>query len=227
MGYYIHSFLPGDVQAILDGPRITYISKEAYLRSGFQPGEYITLQEGGEGPYLDLKTLKRQSIIYHTLLKEDKKRAALIIKREWIVESFYLPNFPDIDEDYGLMVFKIFTHSLHGETTKKGVKGLHIYDNRFMEITKVIRYDYNTNIFEANVIGINKVSGLRKAKEHPSTFFPTKWPLNRLIRELYTAYYKRIQMNEGVYCGRTATGILVEFIFNAEGNLKTVYPIFE
>lgn len=228
MGYYIHKFLECNIQEILDGPRIIYMDNEVHTRSGLPEGFQFNFGKDVEGPFPNLKDLKSNSKIYKDLILSDIKRSNLIIQSKFIDAIYYIPYILEgIDKAFHNMVYKIITHSLIGEVNKREVKGIHLYDTRFVKITKMLRFDYNTYSFEAEIIGVNAITGVETKKAMPSTFFPSTWSLNLLIAKLYSAFQGMKKIKDNVFQGRTEEGILVEFIFSKEGNLKTVYPIIE
>ncbi|HKK87651.1 MAG TPA: EndoU domain-containing protein [Saprospiraceae bacterium] len=216
--FYIHKYLPSDPKDMIDGPRIAEV-----------PNPYLELPpDKGEGPYQSLSQLKKKSIIYKELKRKDPKRAESIAKKRFIVRAHEVIFFPtELDKTFRMMIYRILTHSTNGKVNSKGVRGIHFYDPEKVNITKMLRFDKKTGVFEAEIEVLNLNTGEYIKKENKSSFFPQTWSKQRLIIECYQAYRSMAQINDQVYRGTTCSGIVLEFLYSNRGKFASVYPVLE
>jgi hypothetical protein len=216
--YYILTHLPSEHQDMLDGQRIVELDTNK-----------ISLQEKvGEGPYESLLQLKKESKIYRQLLLVNPKRAQKIACDQFLIQVKNIIFWPDgVDDSFQKMIYRIMQHSANGTINRKGVSGVHLYNKNKIKILRIINEDKATGIFEAEIEVFNENTGMYVKKVGSSSFFPKDWGLQQLIFECYEAYKNRKEVESQIYHGRTASGILLEFIYKQEDKFATVYPILE
>lgn len=216
--YYIHKHLPSEHQDMLDGPRIVEL----------KTNEIILHETDGEGPFESILHLKKGSNIYRQLLSQDQKRAEKIVKEEFIVCVKEIIFWPDgVNEEFYQMIYRILQHSKNGKVNRSGVSGIHLYNKDKIKITKIIKSNHETGIFEAEIEVLNDRTGKYVKKEGSSSFFPVDWGLQRLILECFEAFNNKIEIDKFTYHGITTNGIKLEFVYDGKKVFKSVYPILD
>ncbi len=216
--YYILKHLPSEHQDMLDGARVLELSHN-FLRHP---------KEVGEGPYEDLKSLKKNSEIYRNLLKTNPKRAEKIFKDPFLLRGGNVILGPiDMDDRFHQMIYRIMQHSSNGRVTKNNVSGIHLYDKEKIRIERLIKKDEKTGVFVADISVKRSSTGEYVRKDSQTTFFPIDWNLQRLVFECHHAYKNMKEIKSSIYHGYTESGILLEFVFGSENRFLSVYPILE
>lgn len=202
---------------------------------GLEPGERIitmdtnlpiTLNnEDFEGPFYDLKGLIENSKIYKTLKNKNPRRAHKIIQPECIgtPESFIRsPRGREYEVDF----VKGFVHSILGNFNENDVTGIHLYDQKKVNIIEVIETN-DKGVWRAKIEAYDSKEKKWKPKEKLTDFFPKEWDKTVLLDELYFAD-KNKSLKAGSqkkYEAVTKSGINVVFIIELNGKVKTIYPI--
>jgi len=180
--------------------------------------------EDGEGPYLSLRSLKRNSSIFKALLQKNSKRAKQILEDKNIitVENYIYINGRD---SFSPKIIELFEHSTRGNVSKDKISGIHFFRNKQMRIVEIIKPENTLGIWKA------KIEVFRNDKnewfEKTSTFFPLSWDLRKLLYECDYCYKTMIkdQSRVSVHKSVTTCGVPVEIIINNE-KIKSIYPLY-
>jgi len=219
MKYYIIKNLPAHPQDMLDGPRVVECKNEIELQFDL---------EVGEGPYKSLKDLRKKSLIFKSLIENNPKRAEKICHINFLIKPKSRIIFPKgMDEDYEKIIYRIMVHSKLGKVERKGVKGIHLYNEAKVRIREVVNEENMYGIFSAKIDVYNKNNNRWITKDAMTTFFPIGWDLQTLILSCYLAFRNKVKITNTEYIGITSHGFKVKFIYSEEGDFKTIYPIYE
>ena len=219
--YYIYKHLPSETHDMLDGARVV-----CFENLDFELGHEKAV---GEGPFVSIKELKANSLIYKQLLTDDKKRAEKILFDKFIVKATPRPIiFPTgLNPEYEKIIYRIMQHSSNGTITRKNVQGVHLFNPQKNRITNLISPQNSQGVFIAEIEVLSNRTNKWVRKESETTFFPTNWNKQRLIIECYYAFINREKQTETEFIGKTKSGIKVLFLYSKEGEFKTIYPIYE
>jgi hypothetical protein len=192
------------------------------------PNNAILEFEHGEGPYESIKQLKKHSELYRALLLTDPKRAIKIFEDRFVerVERSIM-YAPKGNKDFEKQIYKILLHTYKGIVSKKDVSGVHYYNADYVKVIERLGFDGQSGVQIAMIEVRKSKSNKWVTKRQPTTFFPLNWSMTRVIAECEHAFLNRVKTSETKYKGITKSGVLVTFIFDYAGNLKTVYPICE
>jgi hypothetical protein len=117
-------------------------------------------------------------------------------------------------------------HLFDGNVNKKNKVGgfHHAGENSAGKVTRVIRENEKTGVYEAEVevFGHRKNSNLGR-----STMFPRNWSRENVVTAVNEAYgvKKPVPGKGNLYRGTSSTGIQIEMRIDSSGKIETAYPV--
>ncbi len=174
-----------------------------------------------EGPFETLENLKKNSTIYSKI--ENHKTRQSILKPLNIKEIKKITLVP-FEHSYELNFIKMFLHVWVGKISSKDVSGIHFYTAENTKILKILEINPTTKVYSALISSLNKEKDSWIEKSHPTNFFPDDWSVQKLFKELDTAYNNKTEITDSMFIGRTSENIQVKFIIK-NGNALTMYPL--
>ena len=174
-----------------------------------------------EGPFETLENLKRNSTIYSRI--ENHKTRQSILKPLNIKEIKKI-TFVPFEHSYELNFIKMFLHVWVGKISSKDVSGIHFYTAENTKILKILEINPTTKVYSVLIGSLNKEKNIWIEKSHPTNFFPDDWSVQKLFKELDTAYNNKTEISDSIFIGRTSENIQVKFIIK-NGNALTMYPL--
>lgn len=188
--------------------------------------QVIIDSEDLEGPFYDLKGLRKNSKVYKELQKKNPRRAHKIMLPENIKtpEGFILSPK---GQTYEIEFARGFVHSVFGNFDDNDVKGIHFFDETKIRIIEVLEVNHK-GVWKAKIEAFDSRTKKWKIKEKPTSFFPKEWDRSILLYELDFAYKNKTLKigTNNIYESITKSGIDVVFIIENE-KLKTIYPILQ
>jgi len=200
-----------------DRPKIRKVKREASK-------EFLNIKELElEGPFYSIPDLKSNSKIYSSITNDKTKQS--ILKPENILEFEKLILFP-FEHSYEPDFIKLFLHVWVGKINKNDVSGVHFYNSDRIQIEEVIEFNHETEVYSAMIkyFDIEKKEWINKSK--PTNFFPDKWTLQKLFKELDVAYRNKVHFKSAIYYGYTTEKIKVKIIIK-ENKALTMFPLIE
>lgn len=173
----------------------------------------------GEGPFYDIPSLKKNSILFKNTPSIRKEK---ILKEKNIVsvaDKIMVPK----NESYTFDYIKFFLHITKGDLSKGTYNGYHLFNENRCRVVEVIN-EYPNGVWEAMIEILDVSSNTWYGKKRSSTFFPKGWTLQKLFEEIQYCIKNKIHIADGQYESYTRCGIKVE-MFYKNGNIKTLYPI--
>ncbi|CAZ97343.1 Conserved hypothetical protein [Zobellia galactanivorans] len=182
------------------------------------------VEDGDEGPFKDLPSLRKESKIFRKLLTTNPKRAQQICQEKHIN---VMKDFVLTDENVSVSpdFVELIEHCTKGKIRNGRITGIHFYDRELVKIRKVLKKN-KKGVFEAKIEYYDSEMDRWTKKEKPSTFFPPTWTLNKLFHEcLFAVNNKKKKFGAlNVYKSKMESGINVEIIIK-DGLLKSIYPL--
>ena len=200
-----------------DIPVITKIRKENFLVA-------LTDKNQAEGPFDSIVELKKKSFIFSNV-KLQKHRQRILksgnIKetKNWIATE----KGTTCDTAF----FGSLYHTLVGKITKQKVSGVHFFNPDEIRIIEKISMNNTTGVYSARIEKLNMNTGEWIEKDEITNFFPDSWSINQLFHECLYAYKNKIQVSNNIYKSQTKSGIIIKFVFDEHGKLRTFYPEIE
>ncbi|MBJ2173777.1 EndoU domain-containing protein [Aureibaculum sp. A20] len=181
----------------------------------------------GNGPFKDLKELKRKSTIYRNLILRNPKRAEQICveKNMRVIKAVVLAK-------KGLRVnldfIEIIEHCTKGRVNRGKVSGIHFYDPKTVKILNIIDQNPSNGIWEAQIEYFDSRTKKWIKKDTSTTFFPNDWSYHQLFHECLFAVNNKIKKknSKNIYTSKTESGIEVEIIC-LNGAMKSIYPVLK
>tara|TARA_R110002167_G_scaffold366420_1_gene596486 strand:+ start:2703 stop:3377 length:675 start_codon:yes stop_codon:yes gene_type:complete len=213
--YILNAVYTTNKQALKTGVRIQKIPTT--LKIKFKVSE-------GEGPFLDLPSLKRKSTIYRNIVLRNQKRAQQICEEKHI-DIFKDYIWTDESVSVPLDFIALIEHCLRGRVQNGNVTGIHFYDAEFVRVVRVLKEDNFQGTWEADIEFYNEQTNKWIKKKSSSTFFPKTWTLSQLFHEcLFAVKNKHQKLNhKNIFLSTTESGINVEII-EKNGKLTSIYP---
>jgi hypothetical protein len=201
--------------------------KEAGVRIfKFQNNGIVIGIKEAEGPYLSLRNLKKNSLIYRQLLRKNPKKA------QEILQETKIHNIKELlfveDKTYPKDLIKLFTHTIKGNISNKNVFGIHYFNNTFMRIRELINQENSKGVWEAKIDVYDKLNNTWIEKRPTTTFFPKDWNITQLFHECEYACEHKIKVinSENRFSSKTLSGINVVIII-INNIVKSIYPIYD
>ncbi|MEZ5047952.1 MAG: EndoU domain-containing protein, partial [Chitinophagaceae bacterium] len=181
----------------------------------------------GEGPFRSLKELRKESIIFKKLQRNNPQRAQKIFNKEYIVQvGSYALISPEVKKDINEYVFEMLSHIVTGARIKDKVFGVHFFMPAHHRISKLIKEPNKNGVWEAEIEVLNPSTQKWLVKDKPSTFFPNNWSETTLVNKIHEAFVDRQLESSTKSIGTTKCGVRIVFIFK-ENKIKTLYPLVD
>ena len=174
-----------------------------------------------EGPFLSLTNLKTESKIYSKISNVKTRQSILNPKNIREIENLILLPF---EHSYEPNFIKLFLHAWIGKISKNNISGVHFYNPENTKILKVLHINEHTGVYSAIISHFDVKNNIWVEKLNPTNFFPDNWTLQKLFKELDTAYTNKINYEGSVYIGHTSENIKVKIVIK-DDNALTMYPI--
>jgi hypothetical protein len=91
---------------------------------------------------------------------------------------------------------------------------------------RIAIYDERLYALQKNDSKITELDKGWKIKKEPSTFFPDNWSRSQIITAIEEAA-KNARLEHGALIGRTKEGVLIRFLVDNVGEVKSTFPFFE
>jgi len=217
--YYIINEASRSQKDLKQGPRILRILKE---------NRYLKFDDG-EGPFLSLSELKKNSKIFKELNdKGENKRINQIFDDKNIIKGT-IDNLiiTEENESYPIEFINAFLHSVSGGIDKNGKPvGLHFYNNKKMRFLKQLTQEDKFGVWKGLVEIYDE--NAEQWKEKISLFFPKSWSVDTCFHECDYAYknMRKSLTKKHIFFSETMSGIPVEIIV-IDSKVKSIYPIYQ
>ncbi|MEO6901448.1 MAG: EndoU domain-containing protein [Bacteroidia bacterium] len=177
--------------------------------------------------YKSLKELRQNDPTWKQFLTKDPRSANKICEDQFLICGDDIILTP-LDEEFNKVAHKLLQHTLMGELTDD-INGIHMISkfNPSIKNAFEVRNEDKNGVWIAT---IEYYSGKRNKTftKQESTMFPKKWCASTYMFEICFAYHnkKRKSPESEYHISHTSSGVPVEFVIK-NGNLKTVYPIYQ
>lgn len=183
--------------------------------------------ETGDGPYRTIKELRKESIRFKKLQRDNPQRAQKIYDKRFIISVADKVSVPEsIDEQLKGKLGYMLDHVISGKIVKDNISGIHFFESKFHRVIEVTKERNNKGVWEAKIEAIRPAKNDWIKKERPSTFFPTEWTKELLVLKLHEAFNNKKGLTETKSIGTTSCGIDIVFIIE-DNKIVSVYPVYE
>lgn len=176
-----------------------------------------------EGPFISLEELKKESKIYISIKSVKTKHSILKPQNIREIEKIILLPF---EHSYEPNFIKLFLHVWIGKIHKKDVSGAHFYTLENTKLIEILENDEQSGIYSAMISHFDKEKNEWIKKSKPTHFFPDKWSIQKLFKELDYAYLNKTHSDGFIYYGYTSEKIKVKIIIKND-NALTMFPVLK
>jgi hypothetical protein len=199
------------------GPRIVWTSYRGY---------HFEFKDG-EGPFRSLAELRKHSLIFKKLQKQNPQRSQKIYAKQFLIHSVEDVITTDkVQEDLEGNLYEMLNHTLSGKLKKTEAFGVHYFHPTHHKIIELTKAPTAKGVWEARIAVKNYQTSKWIQKTKASTFFPRDWDITTLGFKIHEAFMNKKQISETKYVGVTQCGISIAFIFE-KSKIVSLYPLYE